>query len=142
MVASGLSEMVRLTPEFCSLQRVGAAIQNIEAIVAEGKQIADYLCAIVPDEVIERFGVAVPPRTNLAPPSVQLRLPRGYEVHLFPSGNKHLMASDGTERYLNADRSPEVCWTGPAPASILLFTIDLANGLLDDVERFVGSLAG
>jgi len=139
MATSALAHWVKSSVEYRSLLRVGETLQELSVITKEGTAMADSICAMIPDFLIIKYGVEAPPRETGMPPSRQLRLARGYEIHLFPSGNKHLLANDGSGRYLNADRTAEVGWIGPPTGSILLFTVDLANGLLDEIDLFVQS---
>lgn len=132
-----LSGMIQATQEFRVLSDIGVLLRDLDGITHRGSHLADYLCALVPDEVVERYGVKVPVSGPAGPHCHQLKLNRGYEVHLFPTGNKHLMSNDGSGRYLNADRSPECGWCGPSPASTLLFSIDVATGLVEEMDGFV-----
>lgn len=135
-----LSGLIKATDEYRSLFSVGASLQQLDRITESGRNMADYLCALVPDELIQKYGVDIPAEGSLRPSYRQLTVARGYQIHLFASGNKHLLSNDGFQRYLNADRSPEVSWCGPTPGSVLLFTVDLHAGLLDEMERFVHNL--
>lgn len=142
MTTSALAAWVKSSVEYRSLLHIGESLRDLKAITKEGRALADSLCALIPDALIEKYGVFTTPPEGQGWPRTRLRIARGYEVHLFTSGSKYLMANDGTERYLNADETPEAGWLGPPSASILLFTIDVANGLLDDIDLYVQSFPG